>query len=375
MGSLLLSQSMINRLKVPIHIRTAIGFGYESNYLRLSEEEISCQLPGECPDLIEQGIISTLDSPIIKPMLRLKYSPVIKDGKTTNVVASVSYSHFTHAMQKSYFITNFSLEFKLRSYSWVKFGHRYLPGYYLRNYIDRDMEPGKWREYSYGDSFVDANDILFSNCSFISQKYFISYSFPLQWIKRTGVKLYSDFTQEYYRDLTNDGDPFTEFDIDKYMVRIEINHRMKKKHRIKLAVSTGFADNITYADNLQNTPIDRSYVFDKIRGEIVTNHRRIKKINHTGFSIQLEQRLYDKIYHPYQLREDEFKYYLDGRAKMWVGWDIMDDIGFKTYYQFRWRNAYTPHYSYVEWVEDVKSYSKHEIWLEFSYKFITDILY
>jgi len=29
------------------------------------------------------------------------------------------------------------------------------------------MEPGKWREYSYGDSFVDANDILFSNCSFI----------------------------------------------------------------------------------------------------------------------------------------------------------------------------------------------------------------
>jgi len=26
-------------------------------------------------------------------------------------------------------------------------------------------------------------------------------------------------------------------------------------------------------------------------------------------------------------------------------------------------------------VEDVKSNSKHEFWLEFSYKFITDILY
>ena len=159
------------------------------------------------------------------------------------------------------------------------------------------------------------------------------------------------------------------------MVQIEINHRMKKKHRIKLAVSTGFADNITYDDTLQNTPIDRYYVFDKIRGEIVTNHRRLKKINYTGFSIQLEQRLYNKIYHPQQIIEYDWKYYLDGRAKIWVDWDIIDDIGFKTYYKFRWRDAYTPNNSYVEWVEDVKSYSKHGFWLEFSYKFITDILY
>ena len=379
-GSLLFSQNMINRLRVPIQIRTAIGFGYDNNFLKFSKgesffDEDSCSSPDKCPDLYKYGINTTLDSPILKPNLKLIYSPAIMDRKTTNIITSISYSHFTEAMKKSYFITNLSLEIKLRSYSWVKLGHIYLPMYYLRDYIDRDMEPGKWKEYSYGDSFVDTTGISFWNCSFKSQKYFISYSFPLQWIKRTGVKLYSDFTQEYYRDSINDEDPFTEFDIDKYMVRIEINHRMKKKHRIKLSVSTGFADNITYTASLQKTPIDRSYLFDKIRGEIVINHRRLKKINHTGVAIQLEQRLYDKIYHPQQIIPYDWKYYLDGRAKVWCSWNIIGDIEIKTWYQYRWRDVDTPPYSDVEWVVDVKSYSKNEFWIEFSYKFITDILY
>ena len=160
------------------------------------------------------------------------------------------------------------------------------------------------------------------------------------------------------------------------MVQIEINHRMKKKHRIKLAVSTGFADNITYdAPSLQKEPFDRSYVFDKIRGEIVINHRRLRTIKDTGLSIQLEQRLYDNIYQQQQIIDYDWKYYLDGRAKVWCSWNIIGDIEIKTWYQYRWRDAYTPLYSEVEWVEDVKGYSKHEFWLEFSYKFITDILY
>ena len=50
-------------------------------------------------------------------------------------------------------------------------------------------------------------------------------------------------------------------------------------------------------------------------------------------------------------------------------------MGFKISYQFRWRDASSQLYGNFEWVEDVKSYSKHEFWLEFSYKFITDILY
>ena len=103
------------------------------------------------------------------------------------------------------------------------------------------------------------------------------------------------------------------------------------------------------------------------------NTRRINKIDDIGISFQLEQRYYDLLSEEYSI--GNWKYYLDGRAKVWVDWDIIDNIGFKIYYQFRWRDASTQIYGDFDWVEDIKSYSKHEIWLEFSYEFVSDILY
>ena len=182
-GSLLFSQNMINRLKVPIQIRTAIGFGYDNNFLRLSEKEIRED------DVVEYGISSTLDSPILKPAVKLIYSPEMIDDKTINIITSFSYSHFIQAVKKSYLITNLSLELKLRSYSWIKVGIRDIPEYYLRNYHDRDLP-----------------NIDYFNCTFSSQGYFASYSLPVKWIRKTWMKVYADYTKEYYNPH------FTEFD-------------------------------------------------------------------------------------------------------------------------------------------------------------------
>jgi len=343
-GSLLFSQNMINRLRVPIQIRTAIGFGYDNNFLRLSDKEIRED------DVTEYGISSTLDSPILKPTVKLIYSPAIIDGKTTNIITSVSYSHFTQADQKSYLISNVSMEMKLRSYSWIKVGIRDIPKYYLRDYHDRDL-----------------SNVDYYNCTFSSQGYFASYSLPIKRLHRTWMKVYADFTKEYYNPN------FTEFDLDKWMLQTDMNHRFKGKHKMKLSISHGSAENINYGSNLPSTGFDRSYIFDKVRGEFVYKARRINKIDDIGISFQLEQRYYDLLSEKYSI--GNWKYYLDGRVKVWVDWDIIDDIGFKTYYQFRWRDASTQIYGDFDWVEDIKSYSKHEIWLEFSYKFITDILY
>ena len=181
------------------------------------------------------------------------------------------------------------------------------------------------------------------------------------------MKVYVDYTKEYYNSH------FTEFDLHKTMVQLDLNHKYKKNYQMKISFSHGNAENINYGSNLPSTGFDRSYIFDKVRGETIFNIRKLKAIDDAGISVQLEQRYYDLLSEKYSI--GNWKYYLDGRAKVWVDWDIIDDIGFKTYYQFRWRDAYTPHYSDVEWMEDIKSYSKHEIWLEFSYKFITDILY
>ena len=186
-GSLLFSQNMINRLKVPVIIKGKMGFGYDNNFLRLSEKEIRED------DVTEYGISSTLDSPILKPAVKLIYSPAIIDGKTTNIITSVSYSHFSQAVQKSYLITSLSLELKLRSYSWLKVGIRDIPKYYLRSYHDRDL------------SKIDYYD-----CTFSSQGYFASYSLPFKTLRRTWMKVYTDYTKEYYNSH------FTEFDLDKY---------------------------------------------------------------------------------------------------------------------------------------------------------------
>ena len=172
-GSLLFSQNMINRLKVPIIIKGKMGFGYDNNFLRLSDKEIREE------DVNQYGITSTIDSPILKPSLKLIYSPAIIDGKTTNIITSVSYSHFTQDIQKSYFITNLSFELKLRSYSWLKVGIRDIPKYYLRNYHDRDL-----------------SNVDYYNCTFSSQGYFASYSLPIKRLHRTWMKEYADYTKE-----------------------------------------------------------------------------------------------------------------------------------------------------------------------------------
>ena len=62
-GSLLYSQSLMNRLRVPITIKWEMGIGYDTNYLRLSDKEIKED------DVTEYGISSTLDSPILNQLL------------------------------------------------------------------------------------------------------------------------------------------------------------------------------------------------------------------------------------------------------------------------------------------------------------------
>ena len=163
-------QTIMQRLFVPVYLQTSLSLGYDNNFMRLSDKEIHED------DVIEYGISSTLDSPILKPAIKLIYSPEMIDDKTINIITSYSYSHFSQAVQKSYFITSLSLQLKLRSYSWLKVGIRDKPKYYLRNYHDRDL-----------------SNVDYYNCTFSSQKYYGSYSFPLKYIRKTWLRIYMDF--------------------------------------------------------------------------------------------------------------------------------------------------------------------------------------
>ena len=103
------------------------------------------------------------------------------------------------------------------------------------------------------------------------------------------------------------------------------------------------------------------------------NIRMVKAIDRAGISWQLEQRYYNLSSEKYSF--NNWKFYLDGRAKVWLTWNTIDNIGLKTWYQYRWRNADSKLYGDFDWVEDIKSYGKHEVWLEFKYEFVSDLLY
>ena len=124
---------------------------------------------------------------------------------------------------------------------------------------------------------------------------------------------------------------------------------------------------------LTSTSHDRSYVFDKIQLMFFYNHGKSDKIDKFGISSFLEQRYYDLFSKDVMI--DDWKYYLDGKTNVWIDWSLSDAMSMRTWYQFRWRNADSEMDGSFEWVEDAKSYSKHEVWLEFSFEFITDILY
>ena len=70
-STVLYTQGMWNRLRVPIQMKGTVGLGYDNNFLRLSDNEIKQD------DVREYGISSTLDSPILKPKIKFIYSPEV----------------------------------------------------------------------------------------------------------------------------------------------------------------------------------------------------------------------------------------------------------------------------------------------------------
>ena len=117
-SSFMFSQSIMNRFRVPIVFKAKIGFGYDSNYFRLSEKEISDG------DLKKLGVSSSLDSPILKPELKIVYSPILNDNQLTNFSYSFLFNYYTEQINKSFLISTITFERKLRSYSWFKLGIR-----------------------------------------------------------------------------------------------------------------------------------------------------------------------------------------------------------------------------------------------------------
>ena len=83
---------------------------------------------------------------------------------------------------------------------------------------------------------------------------------------------------------------------------------------------------------------------------------------------------YQSLKHKFFQLFDNWKYYFDGKLKSWIDWGF-NRINIRTLFQYRWRDAKSQLYSQFDWVEDIKTYSKYEIWVVFSFKTTIDYLY
>ena len=232
---MLSAQSIKNRLMVPIYVYPSLSFGYDSNFLKLSDGEIYQTVLGA--DIL--GDAPTFDSDIIKTKMKLVYSPVLSNRYETEFYFTFSRSIYGQLKEKSY--SRFSLLYGLHlgPYNWLRIGYANLPEYFIRNYIDRDLT-GNFRH----------------PCNFSIEEVFISYSFPVgevSWL-RFKVKGINEFYNSH----------FTEFDQKKLTGQIVFHSEISKKMQYSVSLSHGGNKNIAYDSGLTSTGVDRSYLMDKI---------------------------------------------------------------------------------------------------------------
>ncbi len=332
------SQSLLDRMRVPIYVKPSVTIGYDNNILRFSSTEIGETVPND-PAM---GDAETFDSEIIYPSIEILYSPFLSMEHETNIRMSFGSTQYGQSKNKSYSSLSFRLEHHLGSYQWLKAGYSLQPDLYLRPYRDND-------------AILD----LPIPCSFSNETIFISYSHPLsRWIWMT---IKAKQTSQYYDSH------FTEFDTEVRSGYFRFSFKPVNQLQTSIWLENGKGDNTTFSDGYFATTLDRSYLFNRIGAKIewVLKQQSAK----VKFSIDYDNRLYEteSVDDPLHSgrSHDDFRYKLQLEKEFINGVSVEGEI--------RYRERISD--SEFEWVTELKSFRKTEFWLTFSYEFILDLFY
>ena len=347
LSSVIFSQSLTNRLRVPLYFNLQSGVGYDSNYLKLSnseQDEVSYY-----PALL--GDSESASSLISKNTFEVKYSPYFFEGHETRIRIKINYNKYFESANKSY--SSFGVYFAqhLGKYEWVKLSYSYLPQYYLRDYRDRD------------DLIVNTNtDQYLTSCYFSQGSTTLKYSKWL-YLKRTWLEGILNNKTQYYNPA------FTEFDLDLFSVGVQFHSRYFRKYSLKLGGTHTVADNITFQNGLMSTTeIDRSF-------------------NQSDYSISLKAKLEFNLFHELGIHySTSLRNYIstndadalhkgrshtENKLRIWIEDKLNNDVNYTLYISKRIRKTIASD----DWVEELKDFDKWEVLLLFSYHFTSDILY
>ena len=347
LGSVIFSQSLMNRLRVPLYFNLQSGIGYDSNYLKLSnseQDEIAYY-----PDLL--GDSESASSLISKNTIEVKYNPYFFEGHESQIRLKVNYNKYIESANKSY--SSFGVYFAqhLGKYEWVKLSYSYLPQYYLRDYRDRD------------DLIINGtSDQYLTSCYFSQGSTTLKYSKWL-FVKRTWLEGIINNKTQYYNPA------FTEFDLNLFLVGVQFYSRYFRNYSLKLGGSHTVADNITSQNGLMSTTeIDRSFSQSDYFISIKT------KVNFTSIhDLEFQYSESRRKYLSTNVDDDlhNGRNHADKKLKIWVAGNLHDEVDYT--FQFTKRIRKTD--AIVDWIEELKDFTKLEVTLLFSYHFTSDILY
>ncbi|MAQ43733.1 MAG: hypothetical protein CMG25_04520 [Candidatus Marinimicrobia bacterium] len=343
MTSSLMSQAFLERLNVPIYTTYSLSTGYDSNIFRLSDFEKEFQFQNTIPIINSD----TFDASYMVPKISISYSPHLIKKNKTQFNFSLLRNHYFGATEKSYNIIYTEFGVKLGSYRWLKFSHRYLPEYYLRNYIDHD-----------------SNDKNYSECIFSSESFIISFSNPI--VKKIWARVKYTRTNLYYNI------DFTEYDtvIDQWHFRLNSSYfRMNNSFWVSYAIG----DNISYNSGYESSLYDRSYKEYTFGYSANKRIKSISLIDRFGVSSVIKNRAYNEesLDDPIHAGRKHIEYNLS----FWLEKKINDNLSHQFKIKHRDRNVFsdfrvnyfggtdTP---YPTTVSDLKSFEK----LEFIYKIV-----
>lgn len=332
------TQSFLERLRVPIYVEPSLAIGYDSNMLRFSSVEM------EETVLVDAtlGDTKTFDSEIIYPQVEIMFNPVLSLEHETNIRFSFGRAQYGQSKNKSYSSFSFRIEHHLGFYQWLKAGYSLQPDLYLRPYRD-----------------TDSISKLPNPCSFANETIFLSYSRPLTrhvWVMVNGKR-----TSQYYDSN------FTEFDTEVTAGYIRLGMKPLSWLQPSIWWEKGGANNTTFGDGFMGTSLDRSYRFNRAGAKIewILKQHSMK----VEFSIDYDKRLYKT-----ESAEDPLhsgRSHDDYRYKVQLEKEFINGVVVRGDVRYRERVINSD----FGWVKDLKSFRKTEFWLTFSYKLVLDLFY
>jgi len=347
LGSILFSQNLMNRLRVPLYFNLQSGIGYDSNFLKLSkleQEEVSYY-----PALL--GDSESASSLISKNTFEVKYNPYLIKGHETRIRIKINYNKYFESANKSY--SSFGAYFAqhLGKYEWVKLSYSYLPQYYLRDYRDRDPDVLN----------TNPNEIL-ENCYFSQGSTSISYS---KWIGiRSWIEGMLAYNTQYYDSS------FTEFDLNIIAIGIKLSSKDYKNYPIQINFIQSFADNLTFQNGLKSTlNIDRGYVQRYFSFKLNKKNMPIFFFHNLGVLFSNTYRKYTS-----DIESDLLHYsrsHNETKINLWLNGKLNNSTLIRLDIIKRTRDTFSDY----EWVKDLKSFNKMEYYFTMSFSFSSDILY